>query len=167
MLVTIEDAFAVAKLLKEKSPKIQSVELFGSVLKNGKGRDLDFIVGVDDDTARNFWAEKSDTRFKLSIKLGLMLRSLKSFAPGLHKTLTQKKIQSRNLRAADLIGIDVVKLGQNYRPGTTIDIWLLPADWHKQQSLNVSALSRITDISDAQNTLLFLSAIAPIVKKLA
>lgn len=42
MQVTIEDAYILAKQLKEQSSKIQGVELFGSVLKNGRGHGVGF-----------------------------------------------------------------------------------------------------------------------------
>src|SRR3989344_1864925 len=165
MLVTIEDAYAVAKRLKEKSPQIQGVELYGSVLKNGKGHDLDFVLTVDDDTARKFWLQKDDTRFKWPPNLVFTRRILKTFLPWLDKALTQKKILSRNLRASALLGIDLTLFGKNYRPGTIIDVWLLPVDWRTEQSLNTASLSRITDISDAGNTLLFLAKMAAVAKK--
>lgn len=167
MLVTINDAYAVAKQLKEKNPLIQDVELYGSVLKNGKGHDLDFILTVDDDTARKFWLQKDDTRFKWPPNLVFTRRILKTLFPWLDKALTQKKILSRNLRASVLLKIDLVLFGENYRAGTVIDVWLLPVDWRVGQSLNASSLSRITDISDAGNTLLFLEKMASVAKKVA
>lgn len=160
MFVTLEDAHAVAKKLKDGSAKILSVELFGSVLKNGQGHDLDFMLLVDDELAQKFWAQKDDTRVKWPTSLFFIRRLNKRLFPALDEAFISKRKNTRIIRAQELVGLDFALLGEQHRPGTKIDAWLVPQDWRQGNKLNLSAMTRIADISGDKKTLMLLKCVA-------
>jgi len=155
-MVTIEDAYILARKIKERSPKIHSVELFGSVAERGKGRDLDLLLIVDDELAQKFWSMADDLNPRLPLRLLFVRKIIKKLFYSLDEAFVKKLKQTRNLRVSALIGLDLVHLGEEYRPGTAIDAWIMPVKWQ----------SRITEITNNSNMMGFLNNAARFAVKL-
>ncbi len=155
-MVTIEDAHILARKIKEKSLKVHGIELFGSVLKNGKGHDVDLMLIVDEDLWRKFWSVTRDINPKWPLRLMFIRRFIKKFLPFLDQVFIWKRKKTRQLRASNLIGLDLALLAEDYRPGTIIDVWLMPLNWH----------SRIPDITNNSNMLVFLKRASQFSKKI-
>lgn len=156
-MVTIEDAKILAQKIKEQSPKVQSIELFGSTLKRGKGHDVDFILTVEDGLWKQFWAIRDDINPRWPARLMTIRRLIKKLAPSLDNAFMEGRKNSRQLRASKLIELDLAKLGEGYRPGTVIDVWLMPHGWH----------SSIEDITDNYNMRMLLKEAARSAIKIA
>ncbi len=146
-MVTIEDAHILAKQIKEQSPKVHGIELFGSVAKKSKGHDLDFILTVADGLWEQFWSITDDINPRWPAKLMSLRKLIKKFLPYLDNAFMEGRKHTRQLRASKLIELDLAKLGEEYRPGTIIDVWLMPLDWQSHineitQNSNMRALLR-------------------------
>jgi predicted nucleotidyltransferase len=150
-MATIEDARALAEQIKNKNSGIHGIELFGSVQKNGVGYDIDLMIIVDDEIAQQFWSVPDDTNPKWPPRLLILRRFIKRYFRKLDEAVIKKRKQTRLLRASKLINIDLAALGEEYRPGTVIDAWLMPKDWQL----------RIDSITNNSNMRVFLKLIAP------
>ncbi len=156
MQVNTKDAYVLARQIIERSANVKAVEFFGSTLKYGHGHDLDFILIVEDQKLwQQFWAVTDDINPKWPTKLMFLRRIIKKFLPRLDDLFMRERKQTRQNRASNLIGLDLEKLGTQYRPGTIIDVWLMPADWQ----------SRIPEFTKNPNTqALFKSAAETAIK---
>ncbi len=117
MPITLEDARQLAKGLRSASPRVQGVELFGSVLRNGIGHDADFMVLVDEDIARRWWADMRDIRVSWPPALLFVRRIIKKYFRALDEASIQAKKHRRQARVSALLGFDVAAFGEAYRPG--------------------------------------------------
>ena len=156
-MLTIKDARFLSKKIIETSSKVQGVELFGSVLKNGSGHDVDLILIVNDNLSHRFWSVTADIIPKWPARLMWFRNLIKFFLPFLDQAFIWRRKRSRQLRASNLIGLDLARLAEQYRPGTIIDVWLMPDNWQL----------RIVDITDNKNMTLFLKAAASSALKIA
>jgi hypothetical protein len=156
-MVTLQDARILAGRIKEGSPKVHGVELFGSVYKNGKGHDADLILIVDNELSKQFWSITNDINPKWPPRLMFAREFVKNFLPYLDHAFIWKRKQTRQLRASGLIGLDLALLAEKYRAGTIVDVWLMPRDWR----------SHIADITTNSNMLVFLKNAARSSVKLA
>lgn len=157
MQVTLEDAHILAKQLKEKSSKIQSIELFGSVLKNRKGHDIDLLLITDEELVKKFWSVTNDIDPKWPPRFLFVREWIKKFLPFLDYLFIYKRKHTRQSRVSSLINVNVAELAEQYRPGTIIDSWLVPANWRSQ----------IPQLTRNHNTLIFLNNAAKVAIKIA
>ncbi len=131
-MLTIKDARILAEQIKEKSPKVNSVELFGSVLRNGQGHDVDFILVVDDELSRQFWLDMPNFRVTGGRRWLMFRRVIKKLLPWLMEAFDHKSKQARQLRASRLVGINLAELSKQYKPDASIDVLLMPHHWQSQ-----------------------------------
>jgi len=149
------DAESIVEKLKQH-PRISGVELFGSVLRKGRGHDIDFVVLVDREIARQWW---SDMRIHLLVRMGTSLQPLRRFIKTVLPWLDEMSIRNRKAHrlayASKLVGVDFSAIGQ----GINLDIFLMPEDWRTGTSLNVEALKDF-GVLNHRNTRMFLESIA-------
>ncbi len=164
MKVTLNDAHILAKQIREKSSKVKGIDLFGSVLRNGIGHDVDLMLLVEDEIAREFWNSISMPRRVGGERWLKFRRIVKKILPSVDDFFIHTKKKARQEIVSKLIGLNLALLGENYRPGTVIEVWMLPLDWRVDKELNKSAMLRVANLENSM--LLFLERIASTAKKI-
>ncbi|MBI5457707.1 hypothetical protein HY971_03215 [Candidatus Kaiserbacteria bacterium] len=162
MHVTREDAQILAGKLKEASPHIHHIELFGSVLRNGLGNDADLVLIVDEGIARRWWNEMGD---ELRVRMGTrwlpLRRFIKTYLTWLDTMSIRGRKHRRIARASELLGVNIEKLVTEYKPGAMVDIFLFPETWRTEKTPNMSVLCSLAGvIRDHKETRLFLERTA-------
>jgi predicted nucleotidyltransferase len=156
---TLEDARILAEELKRRSTRVSGVELFGSVEKDGRGHDVDFVVIVDPKLAKKWWKEM---RYEVRVRMGTrwlpLRRIIKKYCSALDEAFIKARKKHREVYASQLLGVDLATLGRKQR--TTIDIFLLPEGWRHGKNLNAHLVLPITGVGDHRNTRMFLESIA-------
>lgn len=115
-VATIIDA-RLAGIIMSASPGIQGIEVFGSVARDGKGRDLDLLILVD------------------SISAGLWQRLV---IMGMNNDVLslREKPSLRREAAEQMLGEEftsTIEELERTHPGVTFDLMLLPSDWRNQE----------------------------------
>lgn len=162
MRVTRDDADEVAARLRSATPQIRSVLLFGSILRDGSGNDADFVLIVDDAIARQWWTEMGE---ELRVRMGTrwlpLRRLIKRFVPWIDHVSIRGRKHRRIKRASELIGVDIERLVEEYKPGMAIDIFLFPEEWRSGSIPNIPFLRTFADvIRDHDETRMFLERVA-------
>ena len=159
--MTYHDSVVLAKRLKELSPVISGVELFGSVLRNGHGRDADFLIFVDGKLAQRWWNEEREAiRVRWPDSLYGQRRIVKKFLSFAYAMTVSKRKRKKLKSAADMLGIQLQMLAS---PGSQIpdfEMFLVPSTWRSGTKVNIEVMQRITDLIRDKNTLGFLKRIA-------
>src|SRR5688572_25665804 len=105
-MTTYEEAVILASTLKSLSPAIRGIELFGSVLSKGSGRDADFLILVDEETAKEWWqSERESIRVRWPDALYSKRWIVKKFFPFLYNATVHKRRNQRLLVAAAMLDI--------------------------------------------------------------
>jgi hypothetical protein len=136
-MTTLQDAQIVAKKIKDRSPKVHSIELFGSVARKGIGHDMDLILIVDEDLSRKFWPVVNKIGPHLPMPPMLARSFIKKFLPFLDRALKKNK-KARQDCASNLIGLDLVLVEKEQGPSIHIDAWLVPANW-REHNANITS----------------------------
>lgn len=113
---TIIDA-QLASVIMAGSPGIQGIEVFGSVARHGKGRDLDLLILVDSISA-SLWQR-------------LVIMGMNNDALSL-----REKPSLRREAAEQMLGeqfTNTIEELERTHPGVTFDIMLLPSNWRNQE----------------------------------
>lgn len=160
MPVTIEDAYAIARLLKDKNPYIRGIDFFGSTQRNGTGRDLDFLILVDEKLAQEWWSDMTDIAVRMPTALFFIRRIMKRFWPALDELSIHERKGRRNARVSQMLGTSLPDFAYAYRPGMKIDAWLLPEDWQKGSALNEESISKLFPLTSSPRTVSFLTSLA-------
>lgn len=161
MHVSLEDARTAAKKLKAQ-PRIRGVELFGSVLHNGRGHDVDFVVLVNADIARTWWTDMADDlRVRMATRWQPLRRHIiKPYFPWLDELSTRDRKKRRSARASELVGVDFEALANECKGGLVMDCFLAPENWRNGTELNIDALRDVIPLMNHNNTCMFLESIA-------
>lgn len=125
-LVTKDTASEVAKCFRHHA-LVRDIEMFGSVARDGEGRDLDLILIVDESVFQNFTSDINTAlrrppygKFGVYGTYGsaaMRLNAAESALPYLHMFLSA---------AEDILSAECWNSG---RQGRLLDIFLFPADW--------------------------------------
>jgi len=159
--MTYEEAVKLAMKLRALSIAIKGVELFGSVLAKGRGRDADFVILVSDELSRRWWSEGREMiRVRWPAAWYGQRWIVKTFAPFLYAATVHRRRRDRLKFSADLVGVDLQNLAGPDGKTPDFELFLMPTDWRINKSLNIDALRRFTDLVDDRNTLGFLKRIA-------
>ena len=147
MRVTREDANQIARLLREKCPSLRGVELFGSTLRNGYGHDIDVVLIVDEEVARTWWRDSGEElRVRMGTSLLPLRRFIKTVFPAVDELFIRARKARRQARASELLGIDLTKLGTEYKAGLIIDSFLLPENWRDESRADFHVLTRLAKV---------------------
>lgn len=162
MRATREDADHVARLLKETCPAIRGIELFGSTLSKGHGHDIDLVLIVDEEVARAWWRDSAEElRVRMYTSLLPFRRFVKTVFPFLDVLFLHGRKARKQARASELLGIDIAKLSDAYKPGIIVEVFLLPENWRNGPTAKIGSLSRLADvIKHSWKTRSFLAHIA-------
>ncbi|MDP9249615.1 MAG: hypothetical protein M3M85_03875 [bacterium] len=160
-MITYDESVVLAGKLRQASPAILGVELFGSVQKNGEGRDADFIILVDNELARQWWTKERELiRVRWPDALYEQRWIIKKFIPFIYSTYVHKRRQQRLKNSADMLGIDLKSLANQKGEVPDFELFLFPINWRMGQELNLSLMHKMTDLVNDKNTLGFLERIA-------
>ena len=158
---TYDDSIALAHKLRKLSPAIVSIELFGSVLQNGRGRDIDFMILVDEELARRWWEkERESLRVRWPDALYGQRWIVKKFTPFLYSRIVYKRREQRLKFSADVLGISLSSLASPKGEIPDFEMFLVPAKWRIGTELNISVMEKITDLMCDKNTLGFFNRVA-------
>ncbi|MES2014360.1 MAG: hypothetical protein V4437_00905 [Patescibacteria group bacterium] len=159
--MTYDKAIVLAKKLRTLSPRILGIELFGSVLKNGYGRDADFVVLVDDELAKRWWTlERESIRVRWPDFLYGQRWMVKIFFPFIYTMTVRRRRQKRLVVSAELLGFDLGVLADAHGTIPDFEMFLLPGNWREGTEVNIEHMTRVTDLTHDVNTLGFLKRIA-------
>lgn len=169
MQVTRDDAEKLAEILKAQCTAIQGVELFGSVLRNGHGHDIDIVVLVDEKIAHAWWHDAApDLHVRMGTALQPLRRVIKMVFPVLDELTIRARKARRQARASELVGIDFTKIAEEYKPGTVLDVFLLPENWRVGTVANMTMLEEMAKIIRTdKKTRSFLKCIAECAVRIA
>jgi predicted nucleotidyltransferase len=159
--MTYEQALALAKKIKELSPSVLRVELFGSVLHNGRGRDADFLIVVDEELAKTWWhKERELIRVRWPDALYSHRWIIKKFASELYAKSVKERRQMRLEESAQLLGIRLEELKDSSGEMPDFEMFLAPSAWRIGKEINKEVMGQVTDLVKDRNTFGFLSRIA-------
>lgn len=160
-MITYKDSVSLAKKLRALSPGILGIELFGSVLSKGHGRDADFIILVKDALAKHWWMqERGSIRIRWPNRWYEQRWIIKTFAPFLYSTTTRKRRYQRLQTAARMLDIALEDLADSHGDIPDFEMFLVPSGWRVEKELNTALLRQITDLVGDKNTLGFLRRVA-------
>ena len=160
-MITYNEAIVLANILKTKSSAIKGMELFGSVVRNGQGRDADFIVLVDEDLAKRWWQEERELiRVRWPDFLYSKRWIIKKFAPFAYSTTVHERRLKRLVNSAKILGIDLNSLRESTGEIPDFELFLFPLEWRTEKEINLSLMNKITNLVNDKNTLGFLKRIA-------
>ena len=166
--MTYNDSVVLAKRLKELSPTILGVELFGSVLNNGYGRDADFLVLVEDALAKRWWNhERESIRVRWPDYLYKQRWLVKKFAPFVYAAVVHRRRSKRLKISANMLGIKLGGLAGSDGKIPNFEIFIMPANWRIGEEINADLMQDVTDLIKDRNTLGFLKRIAKNAVKVA
>jgi hypothetical protein len=160
-MISYKDSVALAKKLKDMSPLIKDIELFGSVLRNGSGRDADFLILVDDQLAKRWWHEQQESiRVRWPDILHRQLWIIKKFIPFIYTESVRQRRRKRLQFFEKMLGIKLAVLADSAGNMPDFEVFLMPSNWRIGTELNINLMRQITDLSNDQNTLGFFKRIA-------
>ena len=160
-MMTYNDSVLLARKLRELSPAILGIELFGSVLKNGHGRDADFIVLVYDELAKYWWRKERELiRVRWPDFLYEHRWIIKKFMPFLYVVTVHNRRKKRLENSAKILGINLASLADAAGRIPDFELFLFPAKWRNGTEINMNLMRQVTDLADDRNTLGFLRRIA-------
>ncbi len=161
MNMTYNEAVTLAQKLKASSNKIQGIELFGSVLLNGHGRDADFAILVDDELAKEWWTkERNLIRVRWPDFLYEQRWIVKKFIPFAYSMTVNKRRGDRLRASADMLGIQLDALSDASGTIPDFEMFLVPVNWRKGKELDAQKMRSVTDLVQDTNTLGFLKRVA-------
>ena len=157
-MISFDEAQTIAEVLKKKSPRIHGIDLFGSIVHNGHGRDADLAVLTDEEIARQWWhEERNEIRVRWPDALYSLRWLVKLFAPFLYATAIEKRKHRRLDRAWRILDIDVVTFPLNL---DDVELFLMPVNWREGKEVNQATVEQITGLWADKNTRGFLKRIA-------
>jgi hypothetical protein len=161
-MITYKDSVALAHRLRGMSVAIQAVELFGSVRRNGQGRDADFLILVnDDDLAKRWWQEERESlRTRWPDALHKQVKVVKKLMPLVFAATVHKRRHKKLIAAANILGINLEALADSAGKIPDFDMFLVPAKWRIGTELNIDSMRQITDLVYDKNTLGFIKRAA-------
>lgn len=160
-MITREEATVLATKLRELSSTILGVELFGSTLMKGQGRDADFLILVADDIAREWWTiERNSIRVRWPDWLYGKRWVIKKFAHPLYEAGSVVRRKKRLCVAAKIVGISLELLADAEGSIPDFEMFLVPQNWRIDRELNMDSMQQVTDLMDDKNTRGFLGRIA-------
>jgi hypothetical protein len=159
--MTYNDSVLLARKLKESSPLILGIELFGSVRRNGYGRDADFIILVDDELAKHWWQKERElVRVKWPDFLYEHRWIIKKFTPFLYMITVHNRRKKRLEDSAKILGVNLAALADARGKIPDFELFLFPLRWRIGTDINMDFMRQITDVVEDRNTLGFLKRIA-------
>jgi len=160
-MITYEESVTLANKLSKLSPAILGVELFGSVRRNGQGRDADFLILVGDDLAKRWWTEQRESvRVRWPEALHGQLWIIKKFIPFIYATTVRERRSARLENSAKLLGIKLETLTDVRGEMPEFEMFLVPVQWRVGKEINLEIMKRTTDLMNHKNTLGFLKRVA-------
>ncbi len=163
MRVDRADAQTVAdRILESSKGSIQTYRAFGSVLRNGVGNDVDLILIVGENIAKQWWKEMGhELRVRMGTRWLPLRRFIKTYIPWLDTMSIRARKHRRIVRASELLGFDIEKVVHEYKRGMSVDIFLFPETWRTETTPNLPVLTSLADvIRDHYETRIFLERIA-------
>ncbi|MBV9159809.1 MAG: hypothetical protein JO019_04405 [Candidatus Kaiserbacteria bacterium] len=162
---TAADAHFFAKELRARSNVIHDALLFGSVLRDGKGNDVDLILIVDEQLARAWWKEsRYDIRVRMGTRWLPLRRVIKKYCSVLDHAFIAARKERRIAVASRILGVDILSLVRER--GIAIDVFLLPANWRHGLALNKEILP-MTGVGSHHETVRFLERVAASAKHIS
>lgn len=160
-MITHEEALALARKLMALSPAILGIELFGSVRRNGYGRDADFLILVSDELAKRWWTEQRESvRVRWPEALHGQLWIIKKFIPFVYGATVRERRRARLENSAKLLGIKLETLVNSEGQTPEFEMFLVPAKWRVGTQTNMEVMARTTNLINDKNTLGFLKRVA-------
>lgn len=159
--MTYKEAVVLAKTLKALSDKIISIELFGSTLHNGRGRDADFVVLVSEDMAKHWWSSQRESiRVRWPDFLYEQRWIVKKFIPFAYTMAIKDRKKKRLEATAEIVGISLEELADSSGAVPDFEMFLLPVTWRVGKELDVDQMEKVTNLIHDSNTLGFLKRVA-------
>ena len=160
-MINYNDSVTLAKQLRKQNPAILGIELFGSVLRNGQGRDADFLILVANELAKAWWTkEREQIRVRWPDMFYGQLWIVKKFLPFFYDASIFKRRDIRLKSFADMLNVDLSKLTNPEGQLPNFEVFLVPVGWRTERELNLNVMREITDLMDDRNTLGFFKRVA-------
>jgi predicted nucleotidyltransferase len=160
-MITYEDSVMLVRKLRELSSEILGIELFGSVLRNGYGRDADFLILVKEKLAKYWWEkERESIRVRWPDILYKHRWIIKKYIPFVYATIVHNRRKNRLKISADILGINLKYLINADGSMPDFEMFLVPAKWRIGSEINIDLMQQITDLVNDRNTHGFLKRIA-------
>lgn len=155
--VTLEAARQIAALIS-KSPAVIGVDVFGSVMYQGYGSDLDLVIVVSDDAAAAWW-KRSPMFVPRATRFRGWYHRAKKKVPLLEHIFESHLHYRVRTATSDVLGLSVEECARSIAPGMRVDVALLPEGWRVGKMADRPKLSAYTSHA---GTLDFFERIAPI-----
>lgn len=167
-MITYDKAVTIAQQLRQLSPAIVGVELFGSVLRHGHGRDADFFILVDEQLAKRWWTEEQDSiRVRWPEIFYGQRWIVKKFIPIVYEVIIYKRKRKRLQVSADILGLNLEALADSKGKIPDFEMFLVPAGWRNGTVVNIDVMSEVTTLVSDRNTFGFLKRSAKDATKVA
>ena len=159
--MTYKDSIALAKKLRKLSPAILQVGLFGSVLVKGRGRDVDFVVLVDNRLAKSWWNEERESiRVRWPDSLYKLRWIVKKIIPFAYSATVRERRHKKLKTSLNMLGIESETLTDSTGKMPDFEIFFAPIEWRVGTEINMDVMGEITGLADDRNTMGMLNRIA-------
>ena len=160
-VMTYQESVVLANKIKKLSPAIMGVELFGSVLQKGYGRDADYLILVEDNLAKRWWHDQRELiRVRWPDSLYNLRWVVKKFIPFAYSKTVHKRRHTRLVASLNMLGINLETLADSAGKVPDFEVFLVPVNWRIGTEINNNEMGKITDLVNHKNTLGFLKRIA-------
>ena len=157
---TREDAHVIAGELKAYS-KNRGVALFGSVMRDGIGHDVDLVILTEPRVVTEWW---TDMGTELAVRMGTQLQPLrrivKTYLPWLDEVSIRTRKRRRLTKASELLEVNLEEVANRCKPGLVIDCFLMPETWRNGTRLNSEVAYSLIPIMRRRKTREFLERVA-------